>query len=115
MNLFEKIEGPVSIHLGIISGYRQLTSVISTLPEVQELLRLDMAELRNQAAILLDKEIDMSYQHPDDMAITIYLWALNQKDRHAASQLVENRIDGKNLFWGKRIGEEIIRNARNFR
>ncbi len=57
----------------------------------------------------------MIYQHPDDTAITIYLWALNQKDRHAAAQLVENRIYNKNLFWGKKMGEEIIRNARNFR
>ena len=115
MNLFEKIEGPVSIRLGIISGYRHLTSVIATLEEAQALLKLEMNDLRNRAAVLLDKEIDMAYQHPDDTAITIYLWELNQRDRHAASQLVENRIEGKNLFWAKKIGEEIIRNARNFR
>lgn len=113
--LFDKIEGLISLQLGIASGYKQLMHMIRSLDESQALLKLEMNDLRNRAAILLDKEINTAYQHPDDTAITIYLWALNQKDRHAASQLVENRIEGKNLFWAKKIGEEIIRNAKNFR
>jgi hypothetical protein len=118
VHLFERIESPAfHAQLGVISGFALFVRALAETPEVQDLTRAALtAEARNalyQRILEVSRRpVDPEFENPWDIALSAYLWALNQQDPSLALAAAEAVVQTEDCWWAKKIGLNIIEAAR---
>lgn len=116
--LFKEIESPqFAAYLSVLSGFSSVERALEdheTLKQlVNELTNSPVAQDRvvNRIARLLKHEVSPDVEHPDEAAITAYLFALTRTDSNRAMSVARQVVALPNLWWARHLAEMIIANT----
>jgi len=116
-DLMSKIENiEFDARMNIFSGTRIFMSALQGNATIQQLTD-ELAkhpdarqEIFDHLLKLLDQNDDLNYAHPYDVALSTYLYALDQTDVALASEAAKILSQRKDLAWSRRLAHTIQEN-----
>ena len=101
----------------VMNAHSGFNSFLSTLQEEASIRRLiallakDVSarqEVFQRLMSLIDKNDDLNYAHPYDIALSVYLYALEQADINLASDAAKQIAQRNDLSWARRLAQKIL-------
>lgn len=118
MNLSKIFEHIESVHFAIdftvLSGFKVFQRALEENSMVQQLID-DMKRypthnnrVLERLIVLLQADHPAEFQHPDDIAISAYLFGLNKADPYLGLNVAEKLSSFHNLWWAHYVAESIL-------
>ena len=113
-NYIESVE--YDAKMSVFSGFNSFLSAVQEEPIIHHLITILSEDDSARQAVfqhflyLLPLNSDLGYAHPYDIALSSYLYALEQTDTALASEAAKAVVQRKDLSWSRRLAQTIQEN-----